>query len=84
MGEFKDSALMRVFGEAGAGIFAGPSAIEKEIRAHYRTKAIGLVDQVPESSSVISVERNLNQVAVVAICEAARDQIFSSPDTHRL
>jgi len=37
MGEFKDSALMKAFGQAGTGVFPGPSAIEKEIREHYRT-----------------------------------------------
>ncbi len=79
LGEFKDSALMKVFGEAGVGIFAGPSAIEKEIRTHYQTEVIGLVDKVTVSFYVISVERKINHVAVVAICEAARDQLFSSP-----
>jgi len=29
--EFHDSALMKVFGRAGAGVFAGPSIIAKEI-----------------------------------------------------
>ena len=79
LGEFKDSALMKVFGEAGVGIFAGPSAIENDIRARHHTEVVGLVDKVTESFYVISVERKLNHAAVVAVCEAARDQLFHVP-----
>jgi LysR family transcriptional regulator, transcriptional activator of nhaA len=34
-GEFDDSALMKVFGQAGAGIFAVPSAIAEEVANHH-------------------------------------------------
>ena len=77
MGEFKDSALMKAFGQAGTGVFPGPSAIEKEIREHYRTIPIGRLDSVTESFYAISVERKLKHPAVTAICEAARDQLFA-------
>ncbi|MEN8132751.1 MAG: LysR family transcriptional regulator [Pseudomonadota bacterium] len=32
VGEFDDSALMKVFGQAGAGVFCAPSVIEREVR----------------------------------------------------
>jgi LysR family transcriptional regulator, transcriptional activator of nhaA len=47
VGEFKDSALLKTFGEAGAGVFCASSAIEKEIRAHYKggcSRTIGFVN----------------------------------------
>lgn len=82
-GEFKDSALMKAFGQAGAGVFAAPDAIEKEIRTHYRCGVIGRVESVTESYYAISVERRLKHPAVTAICEAARDRLFRLPERHR-
>jgi LysR family transcriptional activator of nhaA len=82
-GEFKDSALMKAFGQAGAGVFAAPAAIEKEIRTQYRCGVIGVVESVTESYYAISVERRLKHPAVAAICEAARGQLFARPAIHR-
>jgi LysR family transcriptional activator of nhaA len=76
VGEFKDSALMKTFGQAGLGIFAAPSAIEKEVREHYQAAVVGKVDAVTERFYAISVERKLKHPAVVTICEAARDRLF--------
>ncbi|MFN0102223.1 MAG: transcriptional activator NhaR [Bryobacteraceae bacterium] len=83
-GEFKDSALMKAFGEAGVGIFAGPTAIESEIRGHYQTGVVGRLDSVTESFYAISVERKLKHPAVVAICEAARGKLFATTGKHRV
>ncbi len=77
VGEFKDRALMETFGQAGAGVFAGPGAIEKEIREHYRVAAIGRIDSIVERYYAISVERKLKHPAVVAISAAAREQLFT-------
>ncbi len=78
VGEFKDSALMKTFGGAGAGLFVAPSAIEAEVRAHYGVKAVGLIPTLQESFYAISVERRLKHPAVVTLCEAARDTLFSN------
>ncbi len=80
-GEFKDSALLKAFGQAGVGIFAGPSAIEAEIRTHYRTVVVGRVPTVTESFYAISVERRVKHPAVAAICEAARGQLFAASNS---
>jgi LysR family transcriptional activator of nhaA len=77
VGEFKDSALMKTFGQAGVGLFAAPGAIEKEVHDHYRVSVIGRVESVTERFYAISVERKLKHPAVVAICEAARDGLFA-------
>lgn len=76
-GEFKDSALLKAFGQAGVGLFAGPTAIEEEIRSHYHAAVVGRVPTVTESFYAISVERRVKHPAVAAICEAARGQLFA-------
>ena len=74
--EFEDSALLKVFGEAGAGIFVGPSAIETEIARQYNVKRLGRTTAVKERFYAISVERKLKHPAVVKISDAARDGLF--------
>lgn len=75
-GEFDDSALMAAFGQAGAGIFSAPSAIAVQIREQYGVVAIGATSEVTEGYYAISVERRLSHPAVVAISEAARQELF--------
>jgi len=74
--EFEDSALLKVFGEAGVGVFAGPSAIEPEIARQYGVKPLGRTDDVKERFYAISVERKIKHPAVVAISEAAQERLF--------
>jgi LysR family transcriptional regulator, transcriptional activator of nhaA len=76
VGEFKDRALMKAFGESGAGIFADPTAIDKEIRDHYGVVSIGEIESITERFYAISVERKLKHPAVVAISEQAREDVF--------
>jgi LysR family transcriptional activator of nhaA len=77
-GEFQDSALMKIFGQAGIGIFPGPTVIEDEICRHYGVSLVGRTDTVLERYYAISVERRLKNPAVVAISEAARGELFSA------
>jgi len=78
VGEFQDSALMKTFGQAGAGLFFAPSAIEKQVRDLYKVSHVGPVKGIVERFYAISVERKLKHPAVVAICEAARDRLFGT------
>ena len=75
-GEFDDSALMAAFGQAGAGIFSAPSAIAEQIREQYGVVEIGATDEITEGFYAISVERRLSHPAVIAISEAARQELF--------
>lgn len=75
-GEFEDSALLKVFGQAGWGLFPAPSAIEREVRRQHNVVVVGRVDAVRARFYVISVERRLKHPAVVAISEAARQKLF--------
>jgi LysR family transcriptional activator of nhaA len=76
VGEFQDSALAQVFGQAGAGVFAAPSAIEKEIQRRVGLAVLGRTEAVTERYYAISVERKLKHPAVVRICETARAKLF--------
>ena len=78
--EFEDSALLKVFGQAGAGLFFAPSAIREHICQQYAVKALGEIPVV-DSFYALSVERRLKNPAVVAICNAARHRLFGSQDS---
>jgi LysR family transcriptional activator of nhaA len=70
--EFQDSALMKVFAQAGAGVFAGPQALEAEICDQYGVQVIGTAPTLTERYHVISLERRLAHPALVAIVAAAK------------
>jgi len=76
-GEFDDSALLKVFGQAGVGFFAVPTVIADEVARQYRVERIGSTEEVVESFYAISVERRVRNPAVAAICEAARSELFA-------
>ena len=76
--EIDDSALLKAFGEAGFGIFAGPSVIEEEICKMYSTSVIGRTDTITEQFFAISPERRIKHPSVARIIEAARKQLFAN------
>ncbi len=80
MGEFQDSALMKVFGQEGLGMFLAPTIIADAVCKQYAVQAIGQIEDVRERFYAISVERRLKHPAVVAISNAAKTQIFAVSD----
>jgi LysR family transcriptional activator of nhaA len=72
VGTFEDSALLDAFGEAGAGLFAMPTAIESTLRRQYRVRVVGRLPAVRQRFYAITVERKLRNPAVIAISERAR------------
>jgi LysR family transcriptional activator of nhaA len=77
VGEFEDSALLKVFGEAGRGFFAAPAAIEDEVRRQHHVRAVGRAEGLRERFYAVTVERRLKHPAVLAISEAARRDLFA-------
>lgn len=75
-GEFADPALLKVFGEHGAGIFAIRTAVEEETRQRYKVSILGRIEAISERFYAISLERKLKHPAVVAIRSAAREKLF--------
>lgn len=76
VGEFDDSALLKVFGQAGDGIFVAPTVIENEVIQQYHVKVIGRTHAITERFYAISVERIIKHPAVAAISEAAQQKLF--------
>ncbi len=76
VGEFEDSALMTVFGQAAGCAFPAPSAIAKDVSRLYGVRMVGRLDTVRERYYVISAERRLKHPGLLAITSAARDQLF--------
>lgn len=74
--EFEDSALLKVFGQAGAGMLAIPTPVSDEVALQYSLEPIGRIPEVTERFYAISVERRLKHPAVLAISEAARENLF--------
>jgi LysR family transcriptional activator of nhaA len=74
-GEFEDYALLREFGQRGAGIFPAPIVLEHELKRRYGLVRIGLARGVTGRCFAISVQRKLRHPAVAAIVEAAGRQL---------
>jgi LysR family transcriptional activator of nhaA len=75
--EIEDRALMKTFGEAGAGVFTVPQAVEDDVLQKYDVAVIGRTDEVTERYYAISAERRIKHPAVSAITEQARSGLFS-------
>lgn len=76
--EFADSALLKVFGQSGAGLFVAPTVIEKDVQSQYRVRLVGRLPSVTEQYYAISIERRITHPAVVAITQSARSEIFGA------
>lgn len=74
--EFEDSAVLKVFGQSGHGLFVTPTAIEAEVCRQYSVKVVGRIPEVVERFYAISIEKRLKHPAVLKISESARDQLF--------
>lgn len=74
--EFHDSALLKVFGRDGAGIFVGPTIIENEICREFHVEAIGRTDQILEAFYAITIERRVRHPVALAITRTAREKLF--------
>ncbi len=74
--EFEDTALMKVFGQAGEGVFPAPTAIEQDVCEQYKVEVLGRTDSIRERFYAISVERRIKHPAVLAISRNAKDLLL--------
>ncbi len=72
MGEFDDSALMKAFGQAGAGYFPSPALLSEEICERYQVCCVGQTDEIREGFWIISAERRINHPAIRIVVESAQ------------
>ena len=76
--EFEDSAVLKVFGQEGHGLFVTPTAIEHDVCQQYSVKVVGRLPEIVERFYAISIEKRLKHPAVVKISESARDKLFGA------
>lgn len=74
--EFEDSALLKVFGQQGMGLFATPTIVETEVQRQYGVDIIGRIESIRERFYAITVNRRLSHPAVVAMSETAQQVLF--------
>jgi LysR family transcriptional activator of nhaA len=78
LGEFQDTALLTAFGQAGAGIFAAPVAIEREVQQRYRVAKLGELGTRAVEYYAISAERKIRHPAATVIAEVAKNKLFGA------
>lgn len=72
-----DSALLKEFGEAGAGAFAVPSVVAGEVARRHRVRVLGAVEAIRERVYAITTERRIRHPAIAAISAGARSGVFA-------
>ncbi|MBW2525714.1 MAG: transcriptional activator NhaR [Deltaproteobacteria bacterium] len=77
--EFEDSALLKVFGQDGFGVFGAPTIVADAIGKKYGVRVVGRTDEITERFYAISAERRIKHPAVAAICDSARDRPSTAP-----
>jgi LysR family transcriptional activator of nhaA len=79
VGEFEDSALLKAFGQAGAGLFVAPTAIADYVSRQYTVQTVGRIETVTEQLYAITTERRLLHPAIVAVVQATQREFFGKP-----
>lgn len=70
--EIDDPAILKVFGQRGAGAFPVPGAVREEVAGMYHVRAVGELEGLRDRYYAITAERRIRNPAVAAISEAAR------------
>lgn len=77
VGEMDDTALLKVFAEAGMGLIPAPMAIKSEIEKQFGLRLLVEIPGASEKFYAITAERKLTHPAVVAISDVARHTLFN-------
>ncbi|TAG25260.1 MAG: transcriptional activator NhaR [Burkholderiales bacterium] len=70
--EFDDRALMKAFGQEGAGVFSVPSVVADEVSKQLGLQIFGKTAEVQEQAYAVTSERRIKHPAAIAISEAAK------------
>jgi len=73
VGEFEDGALMKAFGEIGAGVFPAPLTIADDLKRQHGVECLGSLEGTHARYYAVTVERQLEHPAVQAICDSAHE-----------
>lgn len=78
IGEFQDSALLKVFGSRGVGVFPASMAVARDVQDQYRVELVGRAVNVRERLYAVTLDRRIKHPGVVLICQAARSAMFDA------
>ncbi len=78
--EIEDSALLKVFGEKGLGVFNAPAVIERQIAQQYDVEVIGRADDLRARFFAITTERDLQHPGVATITTQFRTLLSRDDD----
>jgi LysR family transcriptional regulator, transcriptional activator of nhaA len=70
--DFDDTALMKAFGQAGAGVFAIPTFVATEVAKQLGLQIVGSTADVQEQVYAVTSERRIKHPAAAAISESAK------------
>ena len=72
--EFDDSALCKLFGQAGVGIFTTPSVIEEHVLSNFEVEIVGRCDEILEHIYMITTERKIKHPALLTLKSAMENK----------
>ena len=75
--EFDDSALMKVFGQNGVGVFVAPTILRELVEQQFDSVCLGTVESIRDSFFLVSTKRRLQNPFVERLVKEARDSLFS-------
>lgn len=71
MGEFDDSALMKSFAQAGAGVCVAPLLVSERVERQYGLALVGKLESITEKIYLITTAKRITHPAIKAISEQA-------------
>jgi LysR family transcriptional activator of nhaA len=74
IGDFDDTAVMKAFGQGGAGIFPMPTMVAEETARQFHVVPLGHTSEVVHQVWAVTCERRISSPAVRAISEAAKQR----------
>lgn len=80
--EFEDSALLKLMGGQGYGLFTAPSIIEKDVERQYQVVSIGQTDQIKERYYAIVRDNLQNKPLIQQLLNSAK-ALFEQPENQR-
>lgn len=83
VGEFDDSALMKVFGQAGVGLFPGPRVIAADIARKFAVHAIGSTNEIELVFVACRAARRVPHPVVEELCHSAGSVLFAGGSSER-
>ena len=76
--EFDDSALMKVFGQNGSGIYVAPSIMTELVEKQFESVCIGSVESIRDTFYLVSTRKRLENPFVKKLVAMARESLFGS------